>query len=161
MKNLKIEIKWAVIFMVVGLLWMVMEKLVGLHDVHIEQHMIYTNFFAIPAIIVYVLALRDKRDKFYQGVMNYKEAFISGLIITAIVTVFTPLTQAITTYVITPEYFPNVIEAAVRLDYMTQEEAEAYFTFSNYVVQGMIYAPVMGIVTTAIVAVFVRKNPAT
>ncbi|MEQ8324732.1 MAG: DUF4199 domain-containing protein [Vicingaceae bacterium] len=156
MKKYSIEIKWALIFVVVTLLWMWMEKLVGLHSEYIEKHMIYTNFFMIPAILVYVLALREKGRVFYNGTMTYMQGFISGLVITLIVTIFSPLTQWIISYVITPEYFPNVIEAAVRLEYMTQEEAEAYFTFNNYVLQSLMYAPIMGIITTAIVAIFTR-----
>ena len=46
MKNIKIEIKWAIIFAVMGLVWMFIEKLVGLHNEHIDKHAIYTNFIA-------------------------------------------------------------------------------------------------------------------
>jgi hypothetical protein len=38
MKTLKIEIKWALIFVAMQLSWMLMEKLTGLHDTHIEKH---------------------------------------------------------------------------------------------------------------------------
>lgn len=50
MQKYRIELKWAIIFMVTTLAWMILEKLVGLHSTHIGKHMIYTNFFAIPAI---------------------------------------------------------------------------------------------------------------
>jgi len=56
MAKYKIEVKWAVIFVIMSLLWMVLEKLTGLHDKHIDKQMIYTNFIAIPAIAVYVFA---------------------------------------------------------------------------------------------------------
>ena len=102
MKKIKIEIKWAILFSITLLVWMVLEKLVGLHSQHIDKHMIYTNFFAIPAIIIYVLALRDKRKNFYEGVMTYKQGFIAGIIITVIVAALSPLTQYITSIYITP-----------------------------------------------------------
>jgi hypothetical protein len=47
MSQYKIEIKWALIFFIVSLIWIFLEKLVGLHDAHIDKHPIYTNFFAI------------------------------------------------------------------------------------------------------------------
>jgi len=72
MKNLKIEIKWAIIFSVIGLLWMFLEKLVILHSTHIDKHMYLTNLYVIPAIIVMVLALKDKKKNFYAGQMTYK-----------------------------------------------------------------------------------------
>jgi hypothetical protein len=43
---------------------MLREKGLGLHSRHIDKHMIYTNFYAIP-VGVYVLALLDKRKNYY------------------------------------------------------------------------------------------------
>ena len=160
MKKIKIEIKWAIIFVVMTLIWMVLEKLVGLHDEHIDKHPIYTNFIAIPAIAIYVFALLDKRKNFYKGAMTYKQGFITGLIITAIVTVLSPLTQYITSTIITPEYFPNMISYSVETGKLTQVAAEEYFNLKNYLLQVIIGTPVMGILTTAIVAIFTRKKSA-
>ena len=67
MTNLKIEMKWAIIFSVIGLLWMLLEKLIGLHSTHIDKHMYLTNLYAVPAIIVIVLALKEKKKNFYAG----------------------------------------------------------------------------------------------
>lgn len=158
MKNITIEIKWALVFVVMSLAWMLLERLTGLHDAHIDKHAIYTNFIAIPAIAVYVFALLDKRKNFYQGKMTYRQGFISGMIITGIVTLLSPLTQYITTVAITPGYFPNAIQYAVAQGSMTQEEAESYFSLKNYIVQGLIGAPVMGLMTTAGVAFFTSRN---
>lgn len=155
----RIEIKWALIFVAMSLLWMVLEKLAGLHSTHIDKHMYLTNLFAIPAIVVYVLALMDKKKKDYNGRMSYKQGFISGLIITLIVALFSPLTQWIVSTIITPEYFPNVIAYSVETGYHSSlEEAEAYFNLKNYMVQSVIGAIVMGVVTSAIVAIFVRTK---
>ncbi len=159
MAKIKIEIKWGFIFIIVSLLWMVLEKLCGLHSKHIDKHQYLTMLFMIPAIWVYVLALKDKKKHYYNGVMSYKQGFISGLIITLIVALFSPLTQWIISSVITPEYFPNVIEYSLQSGYhKTREEAEAYFNLENYMKQSVIGALMMGIVTTAIVALFVRSK---
>jgi hypothetical protein len=158
MKKFNIEIKWAIRFAITLLLWMVLEKMVGLHDQHIDKHMIYTNFFAIPAIAIYVFALLDKRKNFYGGVMTYAQGFIAGLIITIIVAALSPLTQYITSVYITPEYFPNVIDYVVSHDQMTQEAAEKQFNLQSYIFQGFIGTLVMGIVTSAVVAIFTKKK---
>lgn len=55
MKSIKTEIKWAFIFSGMTLLWMVLEKLSGLHGKYIDYHLYLTNLFAIPAIWVMVL----------------------------------------------------------------------------------------------------------
>jgi len=158
MKTIKIEIKWAVIFTVMMLVWMLLERIFGLHDEYIDKHPTFTNFVAIPAIVIYVLALLDKRDNFYQGRMNYLQGLITGLIITGIVTVLSPLSQIITSLVITPDYFQNAINYAVSEQKMTQEEAEAYFNLPNYIIQGIVGAPIMGVFTSVIVAIFTRKK---
>jgi hypothetical protein len=69
--------------------------------------------------------------------MTYRQGFISGLIISVFVAILSPLTQYITSTIITPEYFPNAIEYTVREGQMTQEAAENYFTMQNYIVQGL------------------------
>lgn len=159
MKNLKIEIKWAIIFSVIGLLWMLLEKLVGLHSTHIDKHMYLTNLFAIPAIIVMVLALKDKKKDFYAGEMTYKQGLISGIILSVFIALLSPLTQWITSTIITPEYFPNVIAYSVETGYHKSiEEAEAYFNLKNYIVQSTIGALIMGILTTAIAMIFIRSK---
>jgi len=158
MKKFTIEIKWGIIFALVSLLWMVLEKTLGWHDELIEKHAIYTNFFAIPAILVYVFALVDKRKNYYSGKMSWLQGFLAGIGITVVVAILSPLTQYITSTIITPEYFPNVIEATVELGKMTREEAEKYFSLQNYIVQSVIGAIIMGVVTSAIVALFVKKK---
>lgn len=158
MKQYNIEIKWAIAFVFMSLGWMLLERLSGLHTQHIDKHEIYTNFIALPAIAIYVFALLDKRKNFYGNSMSYKQGLISGLIITLIVTAFSPLTQYITFAIITPDYFPNAIKYTVDAQKMTQQEANDFFNLKNYIVQGLIGAPIMGLVTTAIVAIFTRKT---
>ncbi len=159
MKNIKIEFKWAIIFSLVGLLWMVLEKISGLHGKYIDYHLYLTNLFAIPAIIVMVMALKDKKKNFYDGQMNYKQGLVSGIVLSVIIALISPLTQWITSYVITPEYFPNVIKRSVEIGYFkTTAEAEANFNYPNYAKQGAIGALVMGIVTTAIAMIFIRTK---
>lgn len=158
MKNIRIEIKWSIIFVLMSLLWMLLERLVGLHDTHIELHAGLTNLFAIPAILVYVFALLDKRKNFYGGLISYKQAFISGLVISLIVAVLSPLSQYITSAIITPHYFENAIDFAVSSGAMDQAAAEAYFNLNQYIILSLISAPLLGIITTAIVALFVKKK---
>jgi hypothetical protein len=158
MQKYRIELKWAVIFMAATLVWMIGEKAVGLHSTHIDKHMIYTNFFAIPAILIYVLALLDKRKNFYGGVMNYQQGFLTGLWITLIVTVLSPLTQYIISTVITPDYFSTIIDHAVSHEIMTEEAARKQFNLQNYIKQATIGALIMGVFTSAIVAIFTRKR---
>lgn len=160
MKNYSVEIKWAAVFIAMTLAWIYIEKLAGLHNEHIDKHPVYTNFIAIPAILIYLFAMFDKRKNFYQGQMSWKQGFICGLVITAIITLISPVTQLIVSEIITPEFFPNAIKYSVSTGYLKQEEAEKYFSLGNYIVQGLIGAPVMGIVTSAVTAFFAKSKTA-
>ena len=158
MKKYQIELKWALVFVGMTLIWMIGEKLLGYHSEKIDQHEVITNFIAIPAIAVYVFALLDKKKNFYKGQMNYLQGFISGIIISVIVAAISPLTQYLTSVVISPEYFPNIIKYAVDNGKVTQAEAISYFNLKSYVTYGVIGALGMGAVTSAIVAIFVKSK---
>lgn len=158
MNKYQTEIKWAVIFSLATLAWMFLEKTLGWHDEYIDKHAIYTNLFALVAITIYVLALLDKRKTDYHGKMNWKQGFISGIILSIVIALFSPIVQYITANTITPEYFPNAIKYIVESGKMGQETAESYFNLKSYVLQGVFGALSMGIVTAAIVAYFVRKQ---
>ncbi|WP_339925927.1 DUF4199 domain-containing protein [uncultured Cyclobacterium sp.] len=158
MKKYAIEIKWGVIFAIMGLVWMFIERSVGLHDDLIAHHATYTNLIAIPAIAIYVFALLEKRNVYYHGKMTYWQGFKTGLLITLVVTILTPLTQWITLSIITPQYFENVIAYAVENGKMTQQEANDYFNLKSYMIQSILGAPIMGIVTSGIVAAFTMKK---
>lgn len=141
------------------LAWMLLEKFSGLHGKYIDYHMYLTNLFAIPAIWFMVLALKDKKKNFYNGNMSYKQGLISGIIVSAIIALMSPFTQWIISYVISPEYFPNVIKRSVEIGYYkTQEEAEANFNYKNYAISSTIFAFIFGVITTAIAMLFIRTK---
>lgn len=158
MNKISIEIKWGVIFTVIGLLWMIFEKAMGWHDVLIAKHAIYTNFFGILAVLIFILAVRDKKINFYNGIMTWRQGFVSGLIVTIVITVLSPLSQFISSTYITPDYFNNVIAYSVESNMMKQEQAEAYFNLKSYIIQAAFGALVMGVVTSAVVAWFLKTK---
>lgn len=158
MNKVSIEIKWGVIFTLVTLLWMVFEKAMGWHDVLIAKHAIYTNFFGIIAVLIFILGLKDKKANFYNGNMTWRQGFVAGLIITIVITILSPLSQFISSTYITPDYFNNVIAYSVDSEVMTQEQAEAYFNLRSYIIQATFGALVMGVVTSAAVAWFLKTK---
>lgn len=109
--------------------------------------------------MIYVLALKDKKKNFYNGQISYRQGITSGIILSAIIALLYPLVQWIISYVITPEYFPNAIAYSLETGYYkTQEEAETFFNFKSYVIFGDVWALFMGIVTTAIVMLFLKSK---
>ncbi len=158
MKKFSIEIKWGVIFTIFSLLWMAMERALGWHDVHIAKHAALTNLFAIPAIILVVFTLLDKRKNFFKGKMTWKQGFLTGLVMTVVIVILSPLSMWMTNTLITPFYFDNVIAHSVETRKLTLEQAEKYFSMGSYIIQSLMGASVMGVVTSAVVAFFVKKK---
>jgi hypothetical protein len=158
MKKFSVEIKWGIIFTLFTLIWMIFERILGWHDNYIDKHAILTNLYAIPAIILVVLALRDKRTKVFDGKMTWKQGFLTGLGMTVVIVLLSPLSMWITMEFITPYYFENVKSFSIESGKLTQAQAEQIFNMGSYVIQSTIVAAIMGTVTSAIVAFFTKKS---
>jgi uncharacterized membrane protein YbhN (UPF0104 family) len=158
MNKIAIEIKWGILFTIAGLAWMHIEKLLGWHDELISKHPIYTMLFSVIAIVIFVLALRDKKTNYFQNKMDWKQGFLSGCIVSLVVTLLSPISQYITSEIISPNYFQNAINYAVENNRMTLEEAQAFFNLKSYMFQAAFGGLSMGIVTSAIVAFFMKSK---
>ncbi len=154
----RLELKWGIIFTLAGLLWMYFEKSMGWHDVNIDKHTTMTNLFAIPAITMIVLAQLEKRRKHYNGRMTWLQGFICGVVISVIVAILAPLSQYITANYISPDYFNNVIEYASSKGQGTKEELAKHFNMKTYMMLSAVGALVMGLITSAVVALFTKKK---
>lgn len=158
MNKIAIEIKWGIIFTVSGLLWMFLEKSLGWHDELIGKHPIYSMLFSVVAIIIFIFALRDKKINYFQNDMDWKQGFLSGCIISLVVAILSPISQYITSEIISPQYFQNAINFAVENKSMSVEDAKAFFNLKSYMFQAVFGALSMGIVTSAIVAYFMKTK---
>lgn len=161
MRQIQIELKWAFIFTIVTLCWMLLEKTLGWHDEQIEDHWWLTLFFAPFAFLMYVLLMREKRRRVFQNTLTWKQGFIAGLIMTVFITLLSPVTQYITHNFITPEYFENVSNFSVTNDLMSIKEANERFNINSYLLQAAVGSFVFGLGTSAIVAIFMRRSSPT
>lgn len=160
MKSIKIEIKWAILFSIVALAWMFLEKLTGLHDKYIDYQMYLTNLFAIPATIMVYLALRNKKKNYYKGQMDFKQGVTSGIILSLFIAFLSPFVQWVVSFVISPDFFKNAIQSGLNHGYYgTFDEAKAQYNFANYVRQGTFGALALGVITSAILMVFLQTKP--
>lgn len=158
MKKYAVELKWGILFSLLSIVWMIVEKTVGLHDKYIDKQAIYTNLFAIVAFIIYFLALIDKKKSFNNGEMTWKQGFISGIVLSFVISLLNPLVQYIISVFITPDYFANAIKNAVDKKHMTQTVADSYYSLKSFILQGTSGGLSMGVITGAIVAYFVQTK---
>lgn len=152
MKTRMLEIRWGVYFILMQLCWMLLEKTLGYHDERIAEHASFSILVMIPSILMYFFALHFKRVKDYAGKISFKQGLVSGLLMTAVVTLLTPFSQIVTSLVITPDYFQNAIAYAVESGAATSEAAEANFNLKSYLLQSMTFAPIAGVFTSLVMA---------
>lgn len=157
MGKFSIEIKWALIFAIASLAWTAIEKAAGMHDDQIPNYIWFSSLFAIVAIAIFVFALRDKKKNYYDGNMTWSHGFISGVVISIIITILSPLTIYIAFTLISPDFFANMTEHNISQG-LTREKAEAYFNIKSYLIQAAFSGLSMGIVTSAVVALFLRTK---
>ena len=144
-------------FVLSAILWHLFERIFGLHGEYIHLHPLFTNLFFIPTVVLYVLALKEKRRKL-GGNITYKQAFFAGFSISMVVALLSPLTTLLIQQVISPNYLENAIDYAVTNKKMTAEMANAMFNLNNYLLQSFIGALIMGIVISAIVSFYIKTK---
>ena len=132
MKKFAIEIRWGIQFSIITLVWMIFEKSMGWHDALISYQTKYTNLFAFVAIGLYFIALADKKKNFYKGTMDWKQGFISGMLLSTVIAILSPMVQSVTYTYITPHYFEKIIEYRVANQFQTQSQAEMYFNLKSF-----------------------------
>ncbi len=158
MLSCRLELKWSVIYTLFLFIWMFFEVQMGWHNALIAQHHIYTMFFYLPAALLYYLALTDKRNNFYGGIMTYRQGFTTGLIITVFIALLAAPAQYIISTYITPDYFENVKTYAITHGKATLEEAESLFNLRSYMIQSVVGALVLGFLFSALLPLFAKRN---
>lgn len=153
----KTELKWGVIFSVMGLVWLTMEYLIGLHGKFIAWQAILTNLVAIPSVIIMVLAILEKR-RVLGGKISFKQAFLCGLGVSIVVAALSPLTTFIFHKIINPDYFTNIIRYSVETGKSTLAEAQAFFNLQSYILQGVLAALIIGSITSLVIAAMIKKD---
>ncbi len=152
-----IEIRWGIVFSIAIVAWTALERVLGLHDVHLEQHATYTWLFAIVAISIYLAALYQRRNALEQ-VMSWKDGFKSGMVLTMVVVLLSPLTQWVIHTLISPTYLENLRAYVVMHNLATPEQAQAHYTLRSYIMMSILSTLAMGTLTSAVSALIMRKG---
>jgi hypothetical protein len=152
------EMKWALIHSSMFLTWMFMEKKAGFHNVHLDIQPFAGTLIMLPSIIIYVLALLDKKNAYLAGKMDYRQSFASGCLLTLFIVVLSPLNTLVTYSFITSDYFANVTKYTVSEGILTQEEATRQFSISNYIVTSVVAGLMIGITFSAVISLFTKTR---
>ncbi len=158
MKKIYIELKWAFIFSIALLSWILLEKTMGWEEERIVDFWWLTLFFAPFAILFYLLGLREKRRRVYDRKMTWIQGFTSGLIISVFVALLSPLTEYVAYNFFTPDYFNAIAEYSVTNDLMARSKMNDIFNINSSRWQSAFGLFGFGLVNSVIAAFFVRKK---
>ncbi|MDD3003868.1 DUF4199 domain-containing protein [Flavobacterium sp.] len=157
MKKFGIEIKWGIRYAFLWILWLFIEKSSGYYEAKISDHALYSMLFTFIIIFVYYVAIKEKKNDFFKGNMNWKQGCVSGIILTMVIALLTPFCQIIFHKAIAPEFFPNMIEYSISKG-NSAETAKNYFNLSSYILQSVFGVLSLGVVLSAVVALFLQTK---
>lgn len=158
MKKFATEIKWGIRYAFLWIFWLYVEKSLGYYKEKISDHAFFSLFFVFVMIFVYFAAVKEKKTDYFKGEMNWKQGTATGIFLTAVIAILTPICQIIFHKAIAPEFFPNMIEYSV-LKGNSREVATNYFNLWSYTLQSIFGTLSMGVVLSAIVALFLQTKP--
>lgn len=158
MKKFAIEIKWAIISLIIFLAWMTLEKKLVYHDTNIKWQPVFNLLYVFPTFILYLLALLEKKKKYYQDQMSWKQGIISAIIISFIIVFFSPVTQFIIHEFISPNFLENTINYTVISKKLTLAEAKEYTTLTSSIWKNISDGLSFGVVIGAIVAYLIQSK---
>lgn len=158
MKHYRIEIKWALIFFLVQLVWVSLERLFGFHDKRIDQYLFVSQLLAIPYTYIYYRALKEKRKKVFRGYMSYDQALATGLRLTLFLVFLTPATHYLLIYLISPHYLSHMEAYSIATHQYDAEKASEYFSATGKLIQNLVYSVVIGILTSLVISLFTYRK---
>ena len=153
MKKFAIEFKWGIRYTFCYLAWAIFEKVLGVFGENISYYMLSSLLFYVLASIIYIAALKEKKFRFFNGNMDWKQGTATGLYMTIIIAVLMPLSQASIHEVIAPEFLENMI--ALSNDKVA---AASYFNLKSYIMQTVFFTLSIGMVIGAVVSYFIQTK---
>lgn len=157
MKKFAIEIKWGIRFAFLWIVWLYIEKSSGYYNEKIADHALYSLLFTFVIIFVYYVSIKEKKNDFFKGQMSWKQGCVTGIFLTVVMAILTPVCQIIFHKAIAPEFFPNMIEYSISKG-NTRELAENYFNLSSYILQSVFGTLSFGVVISAVVALILQSK---
>jgi hypothetical protein len=157
MKKFAIEIKWGIRYTFLWIFWLYIEKSSGYYDVKINDQALYSLLFTFVILFVYYVAIKEKKKDFFKDDMSWKQGCVTGIFLTIVMAILTPFCQIIFHKAIAPEFFPNMIEYSISKG-NSRETAENYFNLLSYITQSVFSTLSLGVVISAVVALFLQTK---
>lgn len=157
MKKFEIELKWASAFTAISIAWVYFEKFLGYHDTNVSSQAIFSFWLMIPQALVYVVAIRQKRERYYKGEITWQKAFISGVVLSAVIAGLSPAAIYIMVEFVSPDFLSNIVEARAEQG-VPREGLEQIYNLNSMVIQAIFNNLATGVFFSAIIALFLKNK---
>jgi hypothetical protein len=153
----KIELKYGALYALATLFWISLEYLIGLHSTYIELHPFASFLFLFVAIAIIYQGIKARKE-FQDGQITYGQAFLSGVYITIVAVLLSPLTNYIFHSFINPDFFNAMIAMSVEQMRLTEDMARAHFNLRRYTQLNIVFGLISGVVISSLAALVVRRK---
>lgn len=153
MNKYAIEIKWTAIFSIVYLIWMIFEKMLGYHSEKALQEPIFNLLFIPISVVLFYLAIKNKKKTIFNNEMEWKQGFASGIVLTLLLAITTTVVVMFTFNIISPNYFETAIEAS-----KNKEVAQFNYNFPVFIKNNIFDKLSFGVVFSAIMSYLLKTK---
>lgn len=162
---MKIEIKWSIIISVLNFVWLCAEYVTGLHSRYVDVLPYVTIFSIIIPIAGLNKAIREKRDRQYNGQISFWQSMQCGSIITVISAVLSIFSIIVYFKIVNPDYVAFMIshtaqkaaENGENISQATQNAAQ-FFNMKSYMQQSFAGTMFIGLTLTLLISIFIKKK---
>jgi hypothetical protein len=157
MKKFEIELKWASAFTAISIAWVYFEKYLGYHDTNVSSQPIFSFWLMVPQALIYIVAIRQKRERYYGGEITWQKAFISGVVLSAIIAGLSPAAVYLMTEFISPEFMSNIVEVRAEQG-LPREGLEQIYNLNTMLRDAIFNNLATGVFFSAIIALFLKNK---
>ena len=166
--NFKSEIQTGILLSVGLFLWLLLEFFLGFHTTRIDYHPFITWLFVFIPIAGIYWSMKVKRDNEYAGKISFVHALKTGFIVTATMSILSPIMVLVYVSIINPLFFSTMLaHSKVMIEGLNIsvvdkekmiEESTRNFSTSSYVIQSFIGSLIMGAVLSILTAALMKRN---
>lgn len=158
MKNYSIEIKWAIVYVIISFLWIFIQKSLGFFDSNIPGHVLFSLLIVLVLAPLFYFSQTDKKKNFLNNKMVWKQGFISGCLVIVMATIFVPVLSYVTYEIVAPDFFDKAIAFYTTSGKLNPVEAAEQFNLKNAIIRGISDNLSFGISFSAIMAFFTKSK---
>jgi len=167
--QISLEVRNGILIAFGAFLWLLLENILGLHSKYIDLQDLFSWLIILIPLVGIYFTLKHKRDKLQQGSISFIESLRSSSILTATVSLASPLFVWLYVSAVNPSYLLFKQENALKIirdsqidvnTLLLREDAikKSFETFS-YLMSAFVFALAVCLTLSIVLSILIRKKP--